>query len=272
MRFIQHKREAFWFYRVLSPLYDRWVNPMFWTPAMRSAALELARLGDEDLRLLDVGAGTGFSTEGIVEHVDAASVTLLDQSPDQLRRAGRKPALARCTRVLGDAEQLPFETDSFDRYVSCGSIEYWPEPQRAIAEAYRVLRPGGIGLVVGPLPPGVPIVRWLADAWMLFPTEAQYREWFVRAGFEIVATTHVKAPWQGERGAPYGLAIAGCKPLAGTSPLDPLPPVEELREPLTLAGRVGFAARLTLGSVAASMFLPIGAALNLRARRAHRRS
>ena len=118
----------------------------------------------------------------------------------------------------------------------------------------------------------MPIVRWLADAWMLFPTEAQYREWFVRAGFEIVATTQVKAPWQGERGAPYGLAIAGCKPVAGASSLDSSPPVEELGEPLTLAGRVGFAARLALGSVAASMFLPIGVALNLRARRARRRS
>src|ERR687893_327532 len=181
MRFIQHKREAYWFYRVLSPLYDRWVNPMFWTPAMRAAALELARLDDRDLRLLDVGAGTGFSSEGIVEHVDAASVTLLDQSPDQLRRAGRKPALARCARVLG---------------------------------------PGGIGLVVGPLPPGAPIVRWLAEAWMLFPTEAQYREWFVRAGFDIAATAYVKAPWQDGGGAPYALAIAGRKPVPGASPLD----------------------------------------------------
>lgn len=37
----------------------------------------------------------------------------------------------------GDAEDLPFPTDSFDRYVSAGSIEYWPEPQRGIKEAYR---------------------------------------------------------------------------------------------------------------------------------------
>jgi MPBQ/MSBQ methyltransferase len=272
MRFIQHKREAYWFYRVLSPLYDRWVNPMFWTPAMRTAALELARLGDRDLRVLDVGAGTGFSSEGIVEHVDAASVTLLDQSPDQLRRAGRKAALARCTRLLGDAEQLPFETDSFDRYVSCGSIEYWPEPQRAVAEAYRVLRPGGIGLIVGPLPPPVPIARWLAEAWMLFPTEAEYREWFVRAGFEIAGTAYVKAPWQDHGGAPYALAIAGRKPAPGASPHDSSTPAERLDERLTLAGRVSFAARLALGSVAAAMFLPIGVALNLRARRARRSS
>ena len=31
MRLIQHKREAYWFYRFLSRGYDRWVNPLFWT-------------------------------------------------------------------------------------------------------------------------------------------------------------------------------------------------------------------------------------------------
>ena len=41
---IQHKREAYWFYRFLSLGYDRWVNPLFWTPAMRAQALEPARL------------------------------------------------------------------------------------------------------------------------------------------------------------------------------------------------------------------------------------
>ena len=41
------------------------------------------------------------------------------------------------SRSQGDAEDLPFPTDTFDRYVSAGSIEYWPEPQRGIREAYR---------------------------------------------------------------------------------------------------------------------------------------
>ena len=45
MRLIQHKREAYWFYRFLSLGYDRWVNPLFWTPAMRALALEAGALG-----------------------------------------------------------------------------------------------------------------------------------------------------------------------------------------------------------------------------------
>ena len=55
MRLIQHKKEALWFYRFVSPVYDRWVNPLFWTPPLRSAALRLAQLDDSRLRTLDVG-------------------------------------------------------------------------------------------------------------------------------------------------------------------------------------------------------------------------
>ena len=93
MRLIQHKREAYWFYRFLSLGYDRWVNPLFWTASMRALALEEARL-EPGLAVLDAGAGTGFTTEGIVARVEASQVTMLDQSPHQLARSRTKPALA----------------------------------------------------------------------------------------------------------------------------------------------------------------------------------
>src|ERR671933_2093962 len=106
MRFIQHKKESYWFYRFLSLAYDRWVNPLFWTPPMREQALAAARLDRSDLDTLDAGAGTGFTTEGIVRHVDPARVTMVDQSPHQLARSRRRPGLAACRRLLGDAELL----------------------------------------------------------------------------------------------------------------------------------------------------------------------
>jgi len=271
VRLLQHKREAYWFYRVLSVVYDRWVNPLFWTPEMRTRALAAAALDEPTLRTLDVGAGTGFTTEGIVEHVDASRVTMLDQSPHQLARARDKPRIAACGKLLGDAESLPFPTDHFDRYVSAGSIEYWPDPQQAIAEAFRVLRPGGRALVAGPVMPAHPVVRRLADAWMLFPTEPQYRDWFVRAGFSELATVPLAPRWYRSSRAPYALAVSGVKPVAGASPYDGPPPAERLGAPLRPLDRARAAARFAAGSIAGAAFVPLAAALVVRARIAESR-
>ena len=265
MRLIQHKKEAWWFYRFLSSVYDRWVNPLFWTPAMRARVLELARLHDRASATLDVGAGTGFTTEGILEHVDPERVTMLDQSPHQLARARAKPALAGCPKTLGDAEALPFATDSFDRYVSAGSVEYWPEPQRAVAEAYRVLRPGGIALLAGPLLPAQPLARALAQVWMLFPTESDYRRWYARAGFADVRTVRVAPEWHAED-RPFALAIAGRKPAAGPPPLALAPLTEGAHEPMGPMRRVRFTYRFVLGSLAGAAFVPLALLATLRTR------
>jgi len=119
-RFIQHKKEAFWFYRFLSIVYDHIINPGHWTEDMRDEALEPADLYNRNLRVVDVGGGTGFTTLGIVKHVDAKNVTILDQSPHQLAKAKQKEPLKECKIVEGDAEDLPFPTDYADRYVSAG--------------------------------------------------------------------------------------------------------------------------------------------------------
>ena len=255
MGLIQHKREAYWFYRFLSLGYDRWVNPLFWTPAMRDEALRHAGLDDRALSTLDVGAGTGFTTEGIVAAVDAANVTMLDQSPHQLAHARAKPQLAAAAKLLGDAEDLPFPTDSFDRYVSAGSIEYWPDPQRGIAEAYRVLVPGGRALLIGPVEPANRILKALASTWMLFPPVDDYRAWFEAAGFDDVATHALAPTWYRGRST-YAVAVTGVKRAAGASPAAraprPEPPVSRAR----------FAARFVGGSAAGAVFVPIGAVLS----------
>lgn len=119
-RFIQHKKEAFWFYRFLSIVYDHIINPGHWTEDMRDEALEPADLYDRNMIVLDVGGGTGFTTLGIVKHVDAKNVTILDQSPHQLAKARQKEPLKECKIIEGDAEDLPFKTDYADRYISAG--------------------------------------------------------------------------------------------------------------------------------------------------------
>ena len=232
---------------------------------MRERALAAARLDRRDLETLDAGAGTGFTTVGIVEHVDPARVTMLDQSPHQLARAARRPALAGVRRLLGDAEALPFADGSFDRYVSAGSIEYWPDPLRGIAEAYRVVRPGGVAVVIGPVRPAGRIARALADLWMLFPTVDQYRAWFSHAGFGDVEVVPVAPDWYRDRRVPYAVAVSGVR--GEGAPLSIPAATESLDSPLGVAGRLRVAARFALGSLAGLAFVPIALVMTLRARR-----
>lgn len=262
-RFIQHKNEAKAFYAFLSQVYDYIVNPGHWTVDMRDAALLPADLHSRDLKVVDVGGGTGFCTQGIVKHVAQEHVTLLDQSPQQLAKARGKKDLEGVTIMEGDAEDLPFEDDTFDRYVSAGSIEYWPDPQRGICEAYRVLQQGGKACLIGPVHPTFWLSRWMADVWMLFPTEDEYLTWFENAGFDDVKIDRIGPKWyRGVRrhGLIMGCSVSGVKKGAGPSPISNQLSVEPNESSNKMnTNPISFLARLFLGTLAGFYYfvLPI---------------
>jgi ubiquinone/menaquinone biosynthesis C-methylase UbiE len=181
MGILENKRRARVFYRYLSQVYDE-INPFIWNEEMRNEALDLFGI-DEGDRVLDVGCGTGFATEGLLEYTE--DVYGLDQSEHQLEKAYAKFGKRGQVKFhRGDAERLPFKTDSFDALWSSGSIEYWPNPVDALAEFRRVVRPGGPVLVVGPNYPNSTVFQKLADAIMLFYDEAEADRMFAEAGYE----------------------------------------------------------------------------------------
>ncbi len=181
MGVLEDKSRARTFYRYLSKVYDI-INPFIWNEEMRDRAVGWLDL-DPDDRVLDVGCGTGFATEGLLQHTD--DVWGLDQSAHQLERAYAKFGKRGNVRFhRGDAERLPFADDSFDAYWSSGSIEYWPNPVDALEEARRVTKPGRPVLVVGPDYPDSTLMQRLADAIMLFYDETEADRMFAAAGFE----------------------------------------------------------------------------------------
>ncbi len=258
MQLMQHKREAYWFYSYLSQFYDKLVNPLFWTEPMREQSLHLADLDEANpLTVIDVGSGTGFTTQGIVQFIPPEQVTCVDQSPHQMAKAKKKPDLQGCHFLLGDAENLPVPDHSFDRYVSAGSIEYWPQPDKGIREAFRVIKAGGKALLVGPLKPKNPLGRFFADAWMLFPEETEYRKWYEEAGFQDIQIEYIRPHWfKGNH--EYGLAIVGTKPKqsTGTQQAPPLVELEAEPKKVTLADRFRFIWRVLIGSLAGFVFIP----------------
>ena len=221
---------------------------------MRKKALKLGKFSNS-LNVVDVGAGTGFTTEGIVELVNAENVTMLDQSPHQLNYAKKKDSLLKVKKVLGDAENLPFEDDIFDRYVSAGSIEYWPDPQRGVNESYRIIKPGGIALLIGPVQVRHRILRLFSDMWMLFPSVNDYINYYKTAGFEEIKYVFVAPDWV--KNEYYGIAIAGTKKNKGKSLSSQNPSTETSYEEMGFTRRIKFFIRFMVGSFFGTIFVPV---------------
>ncbi len=106
----------------------------------------LERLGpDPGWRVLDVGGGLGEVGRLVADRVGPeGAVVISDQAEGMVEAAGRlSSGLANVTVQVVDAQTMPFDDASFDGAVSRFAFMLIPDPASALAETYRVLRPGG---------------------------------------------------------------------------------------------------------------------------------
>jgi demethylmenaquinone methyltransferase / 2-methoxy-6-polyprenyl-1,4-benzoquinol methylase len=124
-------------------------------------ALKLSR----GARVLDVCTGTADLAFATVSRVPESSVLGIDFSSAMLRRAlskAREKGLERAIQLVrGDATRIPVETASCDAATIGFGIRNVAEPERALAEIARVLRPGGRLAILEFGQPAIPGVRTL---------------------------------------------------------------------------------------------------------------
>ena len=117
--------------------------------------------------LLDVAGGTGDIAFRFLDRAPGATVTVCDMTEAMLIE-GRHRAEAgrlgdRLSWVTGDAMRLPFRDASFDRYTISFGIRNVTRIPDALAEAFRVLRPGGRLMVLEFSQLPVPMMQWAYD-------------------------------------------------------------------------------------------------------------
>jgi ubiquinone/menaquinone biosynthesis C-methylase UbiE len=102
-------------------------------------------------RILEIGFGPGVAVEALAARLTAGQVAGIDFSRTMVGAARRRNAAAvRAGRVdlrHGDAAQLPFPDQSFDKVFGIHTVYFWPRPALVLREAWRVLRPGGLMLL-----------------------------------------------------------------------------------------------------------------------------
>ena len=127
-------------------LYDRFMGPLLFEPYAELLAERSAPLQPD--RILETAAGTGIVTRALNESVPHAQIVATDINPAVVEFAARKLVSDRVTFQRADAQDLPFDEESFDLMVCAFGAMFYPDKVRASSEARRVLRSGGRYLLV----------------------------------------------------------------------------------------------------------------------------
>lgn len=127
-------------YTAWAPIYDRVVGLAGFTAA-RAASISALQLGSAD-RVLIAGAGTGLDLAYVPAEVTVAA---FDVTPAMVQRLRRRAATSgrHVSCQIADARRMPYADETFDAVVLHLILAVMPEPARGLAEATRVLRPGG---------------------------------------------------------------------------------------------------------------------------------
>ena len=91
--------------------------------------------------VLELATGTGLIAKHIVNA--AAHIEATDASAEMIAEAKRNNQSAKLHFSVQDATSLPYADETFDAVLIANALHIMPRPEKALAEIYRVLKPGG---------------------------------------------------------------------------------------------------------------------------------
>jgi ubiquinone/menaquinone biosynthesis C-methylase UbiE/DNA-binding transcriptional ArsR family regulator len=169
------------------------------------------RLVPHDVTVADLGAGEGLISQLLAR--TAKQVWCIDNSPRMVEvgtELARKNNLANLAYKLGDIENVPLADESVDLAILSQALHHAHHPQRAVEEAFRILKPGGQLLVLELAEHDFEKARELyADLWLGF-RESVLEGFLKKASFVKVEVASVSK----ETVEPYfeTLLASGTKP------------------------------------------------------------
>jgi ubiquinone/menaquinone biosynthesis C-methylase UbiE len=203
-------------YDSLAPVYDqRWNWYVNHTLSFLKTWVNLS----VSERVLDIACGTGEFECMVLSENPVQQMVGVDISEEMLAIAQQKLHNSNVSFQFGSASALPFSAQSFDVIVSASAFHYFDDPNAALAEVKRVLKPDG----------KVVILDWCKDFWLCrildialkwtdpahqqCYTQRELHGFLTSAGFNINASAKIRF------GLVWGLMVATAVPQQ-TEPVD----------------------------------------------------
>lgn len=194
---MQRKEEAIW--NRFSAIYDRFMKKD--ELAYRTVIERIAMLLKAEDHVLEIATGTGTIALGLADGI--RNIEAIDFSPGMVAAAQEKADRLEASNIrfsVQDASDLRYAPGSFDVVVVSNALHIMPEPEKALAEIKRVLKPGGRliaptfihggSLKAAILSPLMSLTGFRAyHKW----TQQGYHAFLEKNGFEILNSELIKA-------------------------------------------------------------------------------
>jgi ubiquinone/menaquinone biosynthesis C-methylase UbiE len=165
---------------------DQWdtMRQGFFSEDVREKAYCIAGV-EKGKTAADVGAGTGFLTEGLIKQ--GIKVIAVDRSEEMLMQMKEKYKEYDCIDYRhGESENLPIQDDSVDYALANMYLHHVENPLKAIKEMTRILKPGGKLVLTDLDEHDFEFLKTEHhDHWMGFNRE-EVKQWFFKAGLKNI--------------------------------------------------------------------------------------
>ena len=129
-----------------APVYDETNTILYSKYGKISCENIRGYLNDKSFKsLLDIGCGTGYLID-MLSKEHSAEFTGLDLSPEMIKQAENK-TIKKAKFIEGRSDELPFESEMFDIVTCSQSFHHYPETDKPMQEARRVLNRGGLYII-----------------------------------------------------------------------------------------------------------------------------
>ncbi|MEN8613909.1 methyltransferase domain-containing protein [Dehalogenimonas sp. THU2] len=176
------------FFETIAPIYD-FLTKLFMGGTYESMRKRMLNEDTSQMEILDLCCGTGY----ICNTIEAKRIVGLDQSDAMLAR-NAKVKRDNKTLIKGNAYQMPFKEEEFDRIYNSSASHEFKLFSRLLKKSYEILKPGGKIVIFDIYQPKNPVlslfmntfVRYAVERGIMFVhTKEEWRQMLQEAGFVV---------------------------------------------------------------------------------------